>query len=206
VIPSSPEFETMMAGSSTDYTEIENDGTLVAKGDATCWDDIVGSLIARRLESTVGRLQYNYDENTITMQDGGSITANADRLMFNFQYPHAATVDGMMNVHIHWEQTSTDQIEWTLQYRIQSNFADKDETWTTCTSNSVDDSVGVYSGSGTFNQITRLCDIDMTGATISATVQFRLARTDSTGSDIEATFVDAHVLLNMFGSRKEFVK
>jgi hypothetical protein len=46
----------------------------------------------------------------------------------------------------------------------------------------------------------------MTGASLSATVEFRLARTDNTTQDIEATFVDAHVAADTAGSRQEFVK
>ena len=32
-----------------DYAEFEEDGTLRYKGDATVWDDVVGSLYGRRL-------------------------------------------------------------------------------------------------------------------------------------------------------------
>ena len=39
-----------------------------------------------------------------------------------------------------------------------------------------------------------------------STVQFRLARTDSTSGDILAVFVDAHVERDTVGSRTEFVK
>ena len=46
----------------------------------------------------------------------------------------------------------------------------------------------------------------MTDAGISATVQFRLARTDAVAGDIEATFVDAHIERDMIGSRTEFTK
>ena len=78
-------------------------------------------------------------------------------------------------------------------------------TWVTATANLVADSVYPYV-SGTLDQITRITGIDMTGSGISATVQFRLARTDSTSGDILAVFVDAHVERDTVGSRTEFVK
>lgn len=193
-------------GGDTNYTEFEDDGTMEFKGTATVWDDLVGSLIASRLESTAGKLNYNYANNTITMQSGGSISTANDRLIFNYQKPHGAKTASSMNLHIHWEQVSTDQIEWAIQYRIQSNNAAKTTDWTSLTANSVDDSVFTYPGSGAFNQITHLASIDLTDSGISATVQFRLARTDSTSDDIDAVFVDAHVEYDMLGSRTEFTK
>jgi len=197
---------TFKSGEDVDnYSEFESDGTYVAKGDATTWDDIVGSLVATKLESVVGKLNYNFAENTITMQSGGSITNTSDRLMFNYQYPHAAIENGCMRLHIHWEQVNTNKIEFTVQYRIQSNGAAKNTTWTSVTVNSTDDSVFTYV-SGTLNQITEIVHVDMTGAGISSTVQFRLARVDSTGGDIEATFVDAHIERDTIGSREEYVK
>lgn len=170
------------------------------------WDDITGSLIARRLDSTAGKLNYNHDENTITMQSGGSITNTADRLMFNFQKLHKIKTNGVFRLHTHWEQTSTDKIEWTIQYRKQSNGAQKTTPWITVYANSDDDSVWVYS-SGTLNNITKLVEVDLSDVSISGTVQFRLARTDSTGTDIEATFVDAHYNTDQArGSIDEFEK
>lgn len=170
------------------------------------WDDITGSLIARRLDSTSGKLNYNLEENTITMQSGGSITNRSDRLIFNFQKLHKIKTDGEFRLHTHWEQVSSNQIEWTIQYRKQSNGAAKTTAWTTVTANSVDDSVWPYT-SGTLNQITKLCTVDLSDVSISGTVQFRLCRTDSTSGDIEAAFVDAHYNTDQErGSRAEFEK
>lgn len=75
----------------------------------------------------------------------------------------------------------------------------------TVIANSTDDSVFTYT-SGILNQITKLATIDMTDASISSTVQFRLARTDVTVGDIDATFVDAHIEYDMNGSATEYSK
>ena len=195
----------MRFGNTGSYSEFENDGTLVAKGDAATWDDIVGSLVAVKLESVVGKLQYNFDENSIIMQSGGSIGTNTDRLIFNFQYPHAAITDGMMNLHIHWWQIDSVSREFTVQYRIQKNGDDKTTAWTDVIIDTNTNNVFPYT-SGVLNQITELVQIDMTGSGISATVQFRLARTDSVAGDIESFFADAHVKRDMTGSREEYLK
>ncbi len=188
-----------------DYFEIEDDGTDVRHGDATVWDDLVGSLIGRRLSSVAGKVDYNWDENSITMQPGGAITTRNDLLIFNYQYPHACRASGHMKLHAHWEQPNSNKVVWTVRYRIQSNGAAKTTDWTEVEANSEDNSIYTYE-SGTLNQITELADVDLTGAGISATVQFRLARTDSTATDIEATFIDAHVERDMLGSRAEYAK
>jgi len=191
--------------SNGNYSEFEEDGTYVAKGDATTWDDLVGSLIASRLSSTSGKLNYDYENSSITMQSGGSITNAVDRLIFNFQQPHAIRLNSEMRLHIHWEQPNSNKIEFTTQYRIQSNNSAKTTAWQTVSRNSDDDSAFPYV-SGTLNQITRLAEIDLTGTSISSTIQFRLARVDTTGGDIEAIFVDAHVESDTLGSRQEYIK
>lgn len=188
-----------------DKTEVELDGTTVFKGASTVWDDLVGSLIGRQLSSVAGKVDYNWDENTITMQPGGVITTINDLIIFNYQYPHAAITDGSMRLHIHWEQPNSNQVEWTVDYRIQSNGSAKTTSWTRVTANSTDDSAFPYV-SGTLNQITSLAVIDLTGASLSATVQFRVARTDVTATDIEAVFIDAHIERDTVGSRTEFSK
>lgn len=169
------------------------------------WDDVVGSLIANRLSSIAGSLNYNYEENAITMQSGGLISNDSDRLMFSFQYPHAAIEDGEMRLHIHFEQVNSNIIEFTTQYRVQSNGAAKQTAWTTVNAASNVNNKFTYV-SGTLNQIVELATVSLLNAGLSATVQFRVARTDSTTGDIEATFVDAHVKRDSVGSKEEYVK
>ena len=202
-----PEFETLKAGdvSGGNYFEVEADGTEKKNGDATVWDDVVNSLIGKRLFSVIGTIDYDYDENAIIMQSGGDISDQNDRVIFNLQYPHAAITNGQMRLHMHWNQENATQREFTVQYRIQSNGDNIITSWTTAISNSADDSVFTYT-SGTINQITELVAVDMTDAGISATVQFRLARTDSTDGNISVTFVDAHVEFDTDGSRGEYSK
>jgi len=191
---------------SGNYMEVEDDGTIVNHGDGTVWDDLVNSLIGRRLYSNSGKVDYDYDENALVFQPSGSITNANDRVIWSLQYPHAAIVDGEMRLHIHWEQPDATEREFTVAYRIQSNGAVKETDWTTVVvPTSAANNAFTYV-SGTLNQITSLVDVDMTDAGISSTVQFRLARTDSESGNILGTFVDAHVEMDTLGSRDEYVK
>lgn len=193
-------------GSGSDRLKIESDGTIHREGAATVWDDIQNSLIGKRLSSTVGKVDYNWDENTVTMQPGGSISTVNDLLIFNLQIPHAAVVDGDLHLHMHWEQPDSTEREITVKYRIQNNGDAKTTAWTTVAKAlSAANNTFTYS-SGTLNQITELQEIDLTGIGISAIVEFQMARTDSETGDIEVTFVDAHIEMDTDGSREEYVK
>lgn len=193
-------------GSGSDRLKIEDDGTTKREGAATVWDDIQNSLIGKQLSSVAGKVDYNWAENTITMQPGGVITTANDLLVFNLQVPHAAIEDGSLNLHMHWEQPDATEREITVKYRIQNNGAAKTASWTTVTKAlNATNNAFTYT-SGTLNQITGLVDIDLTGASISAVVEFQMARTDSETGDIEVTFVDAHIQKDTDGSRQEYVK
>lgn len=202
-------FDHFIAGDygAGNYTEIETDGSIGRYGDATTWDDLVGGLIGSRLNSTAGKVDYNYDENTITFQKGGSITNINDCIVSSFQYPHKAKVGtgATLNFHMHWEQPDSLDYEFTFRYRIQNNGSAKNTTWTDVVVSTNTNDIYSYT-SGTMNQITKLVDIDMSGANISSTIQWRLARTDTQTPDIEVTFLDAHYETTTDGSRTEYTK
>jgi len=169
------------------------------------WDDITGSLVASQLNSVAGKLDYDWEENTITMNSGGNPATAADRLIFNFQIPHSAALSEM-RLHIHWEQPNATVRTFRTDYRIQNNGEAKATSWTTVTRSTGGSYDAFPYVSGTINQITKLAEIDLSGAEISSTLQFRLTRTDSNAGDIEASFIDAHVETDSFGSYFEYVK
>ena len=199
-------FKNIGVGSGANRLKIEADGTIKREGDATVWDDLVTSLIGSRLYSTAGKVNYNYAENAVEFQPGGSISTEADVINFNFQHPHAAVVNGSLKLHIHWEQPNSTDREFTVRYRIQKNGQEKTTAWTTVVvAANATNNVFAYV-SGTLNQITPLASIDMTDAGISATVQVQMARTDSETGNILGTFLDAHVEYDTDGSRSEYSK
>lgn len=197
--------EPLYIGSNTNRTKFEVDGSIVNEGDSTTWEDIQTSLIGRRLYSAAGSIDYDYDENAIEFSQNGDINSINDVVGWSIQYPHKAKVDSEFRVHIHWEQTSTNDIEWSLKYRVQDNGSVKTTTWTTVVVSSLANNVFTYT-SGTLNQITPLVEIDMTGYSISSILQFQLTRSDSTGGTVLGTFVDAHYEADTLGSRSEFIK
>lgn len=181
------------------YTHIYPDGTLRYRGDATVWNDISASLIARRLESTTGKLQYNYNNNSIIMEPGGSIGNTADRFIVNYEKLHGIKKDSHLKLHLHFEQVSSDKLEFAIQYRLQKNGEAKVTTWTSLTANTDDDCIFPYV-SGTLNNIIELADVSWGSSMASSFLQFRIARTDSTADDIEAVWIDAHVEFDADGS------
>lgn len=194
----------LVLGDAENNTTVETDGTLVAHGTASCWDDLTGSLIASQLNSVAGKLDYNWDENSIAMQPGGNPDNPADRLIFNFQIPHGCKLSSM-RLHIHWTQQDATTRTFRTDYRIQNNGQEKTTAWTTVVRNSGAEFNAFPYSSGILNQITRLAEIDLLTADLSSTVQFRLTRTDNNAGDVEAVFVDAHVEHIKMGTRLEYL-
>jgi len=196
--------------------------------DGVMYDDMAGSLIGKRLYSTVGKVDYNYAGVNIKFQSGGSISNENDRIVMAVQYPHRASKNGKIYPHLHWQQDSDSAITFTLEYRMQTNGIERRQGWTTMTAvsggenqdhaTSPTSNVYTWNGGGysALNQISRFNSnvdghsgdffIDMTDAGISATIQFRLARTDSISGDIYVDFFDYHYEIDSRGSRTEFVK
>lgn len=194
-------------GSGANRTSIATDGTIRQEGSAAAWRDIVGDLFGKKINSTAGKVDYEWDENAIKFQSGGSITNKADRVGANLQYDHFCKIGSVtLNPHIHWFQPDSQAYIFTMRYRIQHNGQAKNTVWTT-----VSYTVGsggeiyTYPGSGTFNQISSLGEITANMG-ISDTLQFQLARTDSLVGDVLVYFMDLHAETDSFGSNTEWSK
>lgn len=188
-------------------TKIMSDGSIRFVGTARVFDDLIGDVMSKRLFSTTGTVSFDFDENTIEWEPGGSISDNNDRIAFNLQYPHNAVIgdNSFFKLHFHWFQDATTDFSFAAQYRIQNNGKPKETSWTTITASTTDNSIFSYTG-GTLNQITVFPEIDVTGCDVSSTVQFRFARTDSETGDAHTTFIDAHYAIDSQGSIDEFSK
>ncbi len=188
------------------YTAFETDGTMERNGAATCWEDMVTSLAGKKIESSSGKVDYDWENNALVFQSGGSISTRNDRIIWNYQKLHGIKAVSDMMMHIHFVQPNSNKFEFTMQYRVQKNNAVTATTWTTLTVNTDDDAVFTYPGSGDFNQIVGFAAIDMTGTNLSDIYEFRLARTDSVTGDLLVKYVDAHVEFDTDGSRTEWSK
>lgn len=190
------------------YSEFSKaDGCMRYRGSATVWKDMVGDITGRRLSSVVGRVDYDWEENAILFQSGGSITNTADRVQLNQEINHEFAIGNaiVFKPHIHWFQDSSTQYEITLRHRIQRNGEPKTEAWTntTLTANSGADSFAYTSG--ILNQITSFPDIILSCG-VSDTIQLQMARTDSLGGTMSVYFMDIHGTVDSDGSEGVFTK
>lgn len=195
-------------GTGSDHTEFYRvDGTIRYRGEATIWKDMVADLFGKRLNSTAGKVDYDWDDNAINFQSGGSLANAADRLGGNQEINHEMMVGSsvIFKPHIHWFQAATTQYELSAQYRIQRNGEAMTTTWTpiTLTANDGED-VFTYS-SGILNQLTRFPDISI-NCSISDTLQWQMARTDSLGGSMLVYFFDLHGKVDSGGSNEEISK
>lgn len=201
-------------GGVTDRMEVATDGSVRLRGAGTMWKDMISDLFGKRLNSTSGKVDYEWDENAIKFQSGGSIATAADRVGGNSEINHEFKVGTGITFrpHMHWFQEvvsgAVEAFVFTAQYRLQRNDAEKTASWTTITAEAgTADDIFDFTGEvdGTYNQITRFDDIVIT-CSISDTIQFRVARTDSVTGDVLVYFFDMHGEVDAFGSELEVTK
>jgi len=199
-----------------DYSEFRDiDGTFRLVGDATAWRDMIMDISGKRLASTSGKVDYDYDEVAIAFASGGNIATTNDRVCGNQEINHQYKVgtDMLFKPHLHWWQTVTSNavlpIVFTLEWRLQVNSAAKATTWTTITGEAGAGGDDIFDhtakANADYNQITRFDNIVVTCA-VSDTLQFRMARTDSQTGDVLAYMFDVHGQVDSLGSDEEITK
>lgn len=175
------------------------------------FEDKAYPLIGKRLTSNAGTADYDYDELAVAFSAGGSMSNANDLVAVTAEIPHQAMKDQKIYPHIHVWQVSSNNVVFELDYRWQGNGQLKTEPWTRMTAESSVDSLFTYV-SGTLNQIIEFKDasnnhwIDTTGYGLSATMQFKLTRTDNTTGVVSATFFDFHYEVDDMGSREPLSK
>jgi hypothetical protein len=106
---------TMWVGTSTvSGTQFEQDGTMVATGNATTWDDlfVVLNPSSQQFAPTYatyksGKLLEFSDEST-----------NEDRISFVTQMPHSYKIGSAVYPHLHWvgQDNTAGAVAWKLEY------------------------------------------------------------------------------------------
>lgn len=174
----------------------------------TVWRDMVMDLFGRRLNSTSGGVDYDYDENVINFGSGGDIDASADRVGGNQEINHDFKIGNVTFIpHIHWFQAASTKFELTIRYRHQKNGAAKTTNWTTLQLIANDGQDVFTYGSGILNQITSTkSNIILTNIGLSDTIQIQMARTDSLGGTMPVYFFDLHGEIDTIGSKQEYIK
>lgn len=191
------------------YSMFEDDGTLVAKGDARTYRDEIADITKLKVVG-VG-IADNTTENAMTLQT----TANlADYLYCNVQLNHERDLTANIYPHIHWFQTTSGNPNFLLHYRWQINGLQKVSGWTYLKCNTP----AFTYVSGTLCQKSYSSGITPPpGSNLSDIVQFRIYRDNSnsssqfTGSDpvgvnVDITSFDTHFVSDTNGSRTEYSK
>lgn len=196
-------------GSGSDRTTFDSKGQRKSHGEAIGFEDLATSLQGKKLSATNGTAQWDYDRHAAEFDPSGSITTANDKVGGEHQYPHSAKVNGNMYYHMHWIQEDTFAnlaAEFTFRYRVSSNGSEETTAWTTVTLTASDtNSVFEYDGETALVQITKLATVDMTGASISALVEWEFTRTDATAGAIFVKYIDPHYEIERDGSNTEYV-
>jgi hypothetical protein len=206
----------VQSGDDSDNISLTNTWGKRMQGESTVWKDMIMDLFGSKLSSTAGKVDYDYDENAIVFEPGGSLSNQNDRLGGNQEINHEYKVGTNITFrpHIHWWQQVTsgavDSIVFSLRWRLQRNGTGqlKTTSWTTITAEAgTSDDVFDHTGEsdGLYNQITKFDDITVTCG-ISDTIQMQMTRTDSETGDVSAYFVDIHAEVDSDGSNDEFTK
>jgi len=210
-------------GTNVNHTKFKADGTVRRVGTATAWKDMVGDLFGKRLLSTSGKVDYDYDNNCIDFASGGSISVANDRVGTNIEINHEMMIGNsiVFYPHIHWFQEvvshSPDVLdstayELTLRYRLIRNGYGANLTtpeWTTLTiTNGVDSIFDKTNAGGKeyIGQITRTNSFITIDCNISDTFQIQMARTDSLGGTMKVFFIDIQGEVDSDGSDAEITK
>lgn len=203
----------IITGDSTNKVDANKTQGIRYHGTATVWKDMVMGLFGKKLLSTSGKVDYDYDENVIIFAPSGVITTANDRVGGNQEINHEFKVgtDITFKPHIHWWQQVTSNavlpVVFTARYRLQRNNAIKVTSWTTITADAGVDDVFDFTAEsdGLYNQITHFDDITITCG-ISDTLQIQMTRTDSQTGDVSTTFFDIHGEVDSDGSDEEITK
>ena len=200
------------------YMSIESDGTFQAMGDATCWDDKLGYLMGKNIDTSSGRIDYSYYNGAVKFQ------ANArypeEPVVVRHQIDHAWVLGSnvVARPHLHWIQQSSNVPNWLCAYKVVRNghATTIDSDWSNYTLLPWADNIATYT-SGTIEQITTFAEITVPTLAVSdfiITVLFRdsantsgeFSGADPSGVAEYATDLDLHMKRDMLGSRTEYTK
>lgn len=200
-------------GTEPNYSEFNEEGTLRAFGDATCFRDELQSVTGARLESPASDFVLNVSEGSVTAE--ATARYPTDYIFSSWQLNHDWIPGTIIFPHIHWWQTTVNMPNWILAYRWQAQGQAKVTDWTDTPWNH---NVFTYEA-GTLNQITRFPGITPPAnyGQVSDIVQIRLYRdvtnvstlfdgAETSPVDQDLVNTDVHLQVDMLGSDLEYTK
>lgn len=109
------------------------DGDVTVGGNFTMtdtqWDDLRFPFIGRNIDTTSGRIDYNYSELGVDFADNSRYD-DAEQISMIVQFPHAWATGTAISPHLHWIQSSADIPNWLIEYRWYDNGDTVPATWT----------------------------------------------------------------------------
>jgi hypothetical protein len=196
------------------YFEVEPNGNVILHGEATSWDDLRFPALAQNLTSPAGRIDFNFDDCTVDIQDNAIYPT--DEICILAQMSHAKLLGSSIEFHLHWFQNQNQVPNWLVGYRW-INIGDTANAAASETLVVLNSSRVIYNA-GTIHQLTEGNSITKpTPDTLSSVLQIRLFR-DTTnvstlfaGADpyvgtVQLMEFDIHFRKDGFGSDEEYVK
>lgn len=192
------------------YVEIESDGTLEFKGDATVYDDLqVGLSSAKR--PSAGAPTWR----TFAYGIGGGVTfftlgfAIGEYIEFKIQTTHSTKILSMIDSHIHWTIPS-DSIGDKMKFQLDIIYANRFEDYGVI-AGSPFSAESTFDGteSGKHNKLD-IAEMPTVNTDISTIYICRLTRiaasSDDYANEVYVDFNDSHVQKDTVGSRTEMAK
>jgi len=207
----------IITGDATNNVDIDKTLGKRYHGSSVVFKDMIGDLFGKKLLSTSGKVDYDFENNCIDFASGGSIGTANDRIGANVEINHEMMVGNSVTFspHDHWFQkiVSTDPdvldttaYELTIRWRLVRNGYGIDLTtpvWSTVTITSGTDNVedNTHANGKEYMGQSTLASSDITiDCAISDTFQFQIARTDSLGGTLKVFFFDIHGAVDSDGS------
>ena len=84
-------------------------------------DDMIQPLMGKKLDTSAGKLDYDWQQKAIKVADSTSISNDTHKIHYSFQIPHKAVLDAFAHFHVHWIQSSSDVPNLWMRYRFWKN-------------------------------------------------------------------------------------
>ena len=190
-----------------------SDNNSVLFDEDSVWDDDLFMLIGSKIDVSAGRLDYNYNNKTISFADNCNINNNTHKLHFSYELSHKYKLDGKVHLHLHWLQESLQKPNWLYRWRIWKNGEDVG-LWN---NSPIEVDELQYPGTGRIIQISHNGFIDLAPFNLRPSDFFEVelcrdCNNDSglfTGNDpivgkVEAKAFAPHFQINKLGTKTEF--
>ena len=84
-------------------------------------DDIIQPVMGKRLDTTRGNLDYEWEDKCVSMSENVDYTKIIDWLHWGYQIYHRIKLNGSCLPHVHWFQNSSDVPNWLIRYRFHKH-------------------------------------------------------------------------------------